>query len=280
MTPIVLQHGFMGVGDVGVGPVRISYFHRIDRAIAARGHPLIVPRVHPTGSIAKRASQLKRAILDGLTVIGRPREKVVIIAHSMGGLDSRYMLARLGMADRVRALVTVATPHRGSPFADFCLTHTKRLGAIALLKAMGLDVQASVDLTVPTATRFDQSTPDAPGVAYYSVSTARPFHRITPLLMPSHKIIFDAEGENDGLVSVASATRGTHLGTWPCDHLHSINKRWVLEIADRTGDITPYYLGVLDRLAADGLLEGSETICGGSVSGSGVAARRARHSAL
>ena len=38
----------------------------------------------------------------------------------MGGLDARYMIGQLGMADRVAALLTVTTPHRGSPYADWC----------------------------------------------------------------------------------------------------------------------------------------------------------------
>ena len=40
------------------------------------------------------------------------------------------------------------------------------------------------------------------------------------------KVIHDAEGENDSLVSVKSAVWGKHLGTWPADHWHTINKRW------------------------------------------------------
>jgi len=58
MIPIVLHHGFMGIGDIVLGPLKLSYFRGIDRALAERGHPLIVSRVHPTGSIerARRAA--------------------------------------------------------------------------------------------------------------------------------------------------------------------------------------------------------------------------------
>ncbi len=38
------------------------------------------------------------------------------------------------------------------------------------------------------------------------------------------------------------AAWGEHLGTWPADHFHTINKRWVLELKDPTGDIAPYYV--------------------------------------
>ncbi|MGH7178670.1 MAG: esterase/lipase family protein, partial [Tepidisphaeraceae bacterium] len=98
MTPIVLHHGIFGMGVVRIGRLRISYFNRIDRAIEARGHELIVTRVHPTSAIARRASGLKRTILARLE--GNSRQRVVIFAHSMGGLDARYMITRLGMAEK------------------------------------------------------------------------------------------------------------------------------------------------------------------------------------
>ncbi len=45
-----------------------------------------------------------------------------IIAHSMGGLDARYLISRLQPKGvDVRSLVTVATPHRGSALADYII---------------------------------------------------------------------------------------------------------------------------------------------------------------
>ena len=37
MTPIVLHHGLFGFGNFELGRLRLSYFHRIDRAIAGPG---------------------------------------------------------------------------------------------------------------------------------------------------------------------------------------------------------------------------------------------------
>lgn len=256
MTPIVLQHGLFGFGDVEIGALKMAYFNRIDRAIAERGHPVIVSRVHPTGSIARRAAQLKQNIFRHLAASGREGQRVVIFAHSMGGLDARYMISRLGMADRVAALVTICTPHRGSTYAGWCLQHLGRLGAMKLMNALHLDVQAVGDLTVDACCRFNEQVPDAPGVQYFSVSAARPWHRVPPFFFLSHQIIQHAEGDNDGLVSVRSAQWGKHLGTWPADHLHAINKRMVLEIKDPTGDMTPRYMALLDQLKTVGALDG------------------------
>src|SRR5438105_4166601 len=136
MIPIVLHHGLMGFGEFSAGPIQISYFGRIGRAIAARGHPLVVARVHPTAGIATRARQLKETILRQLDILGRPKDRILVVGHSMGGLDARYMISCLGMADRVVALLTVTTPHRGSPLADWCVRNLdQRFGALRLMRA-------------------------------------------------------------------------------------------------------------------------------------------------
>lgn len=249
MIPIVLQHGLFGFGEIQVGSLKWSYFQRIDRALAERGHPLINSCVHPTGSIERRASQLKQNILRQLATIGREMDRVIILAHSMGGLDARYMISKLGMAERVAALLTISTPHRGSPYADWCLRHLgQRLGAVKLINLLNLDMRAVSDLTTESCARFNPEVPDCPTVKYFSISAARPWNRVPAFLLHSYQIVRDAEGDNDGIVSVRSAQWGQHLETWPADHLHVINKRLVPEIKDPTGDIVPYYLRALDRV--------------------------------
>src|SRR5688500_7153790 len=113
--PIVLHHGFAAYGDFALGPLKLSYFRGIDRAIRDAGHELITTRVHPTGSIELRARQLKEQILRSLKSIDAEKGRFVLIGHSMGGLDARYMISRLGMDDQVAACLTITCPHRGSP---------------------------------------------------------------------------------------------------------------------------------------------------------------------
>src|SRR3954471_9372498 len=100
MTPVVLQHGLFGFSDIKVGKLKFSYFHGIDRVLTERGHPVLISRVHPTSSIELRARQLRAHILSNLRALGRPKDRVIIIAHSMGGLDARYMICKLRMAER------------------------------------------------------------------------------------------------------------------------------------------------------------------------------------
>lgn len=249
MIPIVLQHGLFGFSEMSVGALKLSYFRGIDRAISDRGHPVIISRVHPTGSIARRAAQLKQNIVRQLAAIGREKQRVIILAHSMGGLDARYMISKLGMDDHVAALVSISTPHRGSSFADWCISHLgQRLGGMKLMNLLHLDVQAVSDLTTGSCMKFNEVIGDSPSVRYFSISAARPWRLVAPIFLHSHKCIADIEGPNDGLVSVSSAMWGQHLETWPADHLHVVNRRLLPEIKNPTGDMIPYYMRLLDRV--------------------------------
>jgi len=249
VLPVVLHHGLMGFGDISVGPIKIPYFRGIDRALRERGHGLIISRVHPTGSIERRARELKANIERGLEQTDGNEDRVIVIAHSMGGLDARYMIAKLGMHDRVAALLTITSPHRGSPYADWCLENLgRRLGGLKLIKCLGLDMEAIADLTTESCRKFNRRIKNVPGVLYFSVSAARPWHRVPPWAMHSHKVIAGAEGENDGLVSVKSSTWGEHLGVWPTDHWHAVNHKMIVEIKQPTGSVLPYYMKAIDRV--------------------------------
>jgi pimeloyl-ACP methyl ester carboxylesterase len=48
---------------------------------------------------------------------GTSKSRVILIAHSMGGLVARYALECEGLRGRARALVTLGTPYRGAPRA-------------------------------------------------------------------------------------------------------------------------------------------------------------------
>jgi hypothetical protein len=58
--------------------------------------------------------------------------RVVVLAHSMGGLVARYWLGPLGGWPLCRALVTLGTPHRGAPKALQLLTDGVRVAGTRL----------------------------------------------------------------------------------------------------------------------------------------------------
>ena len=252
MLPIVLHHGLCGTPGLQVGPWRRrEYFRGIDRALAADGRTVIVPRVHPTAGIKYRAQQLKQQIISRLDQLGRGDDPVIIVGHSMGGLDARYMIRKLGMESRVAALLTVTTPHRGSPFADWIMRNfDRRLPLVRWVERFGWNLKAGRDLTTEACKRFNDRVPDSDQVKYFSVSAARPWHRVPPFAVLAHRIIHGLEGENDGLVSVQSSAWGKNLCTWPADHWHTINHRLVVELRNPTGCIIPYYLRAVRQVEA------------------------------
>src|SRR5436309_1516430 len=87
-APIVLVHGLFGFDRLQMGPwVVANYFPGIPEALRAAGNRVLVARVSPTEGIASRAAQLKD-FLDRES----PHEPVHLFGHSMGGLDSRYLI--------------------------------------------------------------------------------------------------------------------------------------------------------------------------------------------
>lgn len=80
------------------------------------GAEVIVTSVPGTGSIASRADRLDRILKERAS--GRA---INFLAHSMGGLDCRHLISNIKPTEYTPlSLTTVATPHRGSPFMDWC----------------------------------------------------------------------------------------------------------------------------------------------------------------
>lgn len=156
--------------------------------------------------------------------------KVHLVAHSMGGLDSRFMISTLGMADRVLSLTTIGTPHHGSPIADIVVRGTNPV-LNKFMEHLGVDIRGLFDLTSDACTKFNDDVPDARGVRYFSLGGQFEPHRILEvshgLLGLTHDLIVKAQGNNDGLVSVASATM-ERAGwqawePWSANHYQLIN---------------------------------------------------------
>jgi triacylglycerol lipase len=247
-APIVLVHGLMGYGEMRVGDAVVSeYFPGISQMIRAAGNRVFVPNLSPTGPVADRAMQLKD-YLDS----NAPGEVVHLIAHSMGGLDARYMISRLGMAQRVLTLTTLGTPHRGTAFADWGVKTLARV-VRPLLDLLGMPGGGFYDLTTAYCRRFNLEVPDAPGVRYFSVAGRHNGNFLTPEWWWSYHLVLAREGPNDGVVSLQSAKWGESFDVWEGDHLSLVN--WLNPFARNRGwgrDPTMRYGPLLTRLADEG----------------------------
>jgi len=256
-APIVLVHGILGFDQITLGGARVAeYFRLIPEALRHAGHIVpLPPHLNPAGSVAERAQDLKNYLQSHGEVAGR---KIHLVAHSMGGLDSRYMISKLGMTGQVLSLTTIGTPHHGSPIADIVVKGSNPV-VNKFVEHLGVDIKGVFDLTSDACRKFNESIADAPGVRYFSTGGQFEPHRVMGVpqgfLGLTHEIIAKTEKDNDGLVSVASATMGRAgwqaLEPWSANHYRLIN--WgedivptPLELIDHS--IVQKYLGLADRL--------------------------------
>src|SRR5262245_18509104 len=246
--PIVFAHGLLGFDCLRLGRwVLARYWSGIPETLAAAGLRVLVARVSPLGSVPQRAAQLK-AFIEQYS----PHEPVHVFAHSMGGLDARYMISRLSMAERVLSLTTIATPHRGSAFADCGL---RRLVPVFrfCFDLFGISCQAFQDLSVASCRKFNETVPDAPGVRYFSVAGRFGADWLFPEWALSWRVIEKEQGPNDGMVAISSATYGEDCNVWEGDHVSLINfPHPIARARGRWTDRTPSYAGLVRRLADEG----------------------------
>ncbi|HEX6899028.1 MAG TPA: hypothetical protein VF789_04915 [Thermoanaerobaculia bacterium] len=219
---ILLAHGILGFGSFMGIPSLLNYFNGVATHLRRQGHTVLTPQVNPIGSVEQRGNKLADFILKVL-----PEEERVlhIIAHSMGGLDARHAITNVpGVAERVASLVTIGTPHRGSPVADTIAAGTGPLLdkiPLFILERLRRNAGAQRDLTTEVGKKFDEQTPDKEGVRYFNIAgdASRAAHEL--LFFRLAEEIGRITGEiNDGVVTRSSAHRATHrhLEDWPFDH--------------------------------------------------------------
>ncbi|MCF8062572.1 MAG: hypothetical protein K9M82_08665 [Deltaproteobacteria bacterium] len=230
--PIMLAHGICPfsrlyqplAGRDNDRDDRFHYFRSIRSTLQRHGYTVFHTRVSWAGGLDRRAQDLRREILrhtDGF----RRWPRVHIIAHSMGGLDTRRMLLAYRMENRVASLTTIGTPHLGTSYADWGVDRLDFL--VSASRAFGLSLDGIRDLTRKRCRRFNKaaaSYEDGNGVLYRTVAGSQPPERIFLPMRFASRIIQREEGENDGLVPLISAVwkEGFHLATIDADHLNEI----------------------------------------------------------
>ena len=239
--PVVLVHGLFGFDSIGLPGARLNYFRGIVRHLEQLGCQAHAVRLPGALSVPARAQELVVAI-EAL-----PHPRIDLIAHSLGGLDARYALAHLGLARRVRSLVTIGTPHRGTPVADLA-TRGPLHWARKLLGAVGLSMEAVEWLSTESLARFNRDVPDAPGVRYACVvggmRARRP--RIPLPIVPVHAYLRRISGANDGLVPMSSQYWGETLAEIEADHWAQIG--WMMSVRSNTFDALGLYSFIVARL--------------------------------
>ncbi|ONH67055.1 Lipase 2 [Cyberlindnera fabianii] len=194
--------------------VALEYWFGIKEALEEKGTTVLVARVPGFGSIEDRATHLNRYITREVDFLRRQsvddiyneegqskksfkqkdeKMKVNLIAHSMGGLDARYLISQMEKQNyEVVSLTTVTTPHRGSEIADYVVSLSKKLPHRVKLPP------SMYQLTTRYMAKFNDEVKDDPKVEYFSYGAAfKPsWYNV---FYYSWSIINGKAGDNDGM---------------------------------------------------------------------------------
>lgn len=238
--PVILVHGLFGFDRIGVPGARFDYFRGIARHLQSLGCHAHAVDLPIASSIPARAERLVAAIE------AQNHERVDLIAHSLGGLDARYALAKLGLATRVRSLVTVGSPHRGSPIADLMLRGPLDWPR-KLVHAVGIPMDAVEWLSTQAMAKFNEEITDVPGVRYACVvgGIRSPKTRIPLVIRPAQRYLRRTSGANDGIVPMSSQYWGETLAEIEADHFAQVGWRFSM---GNTFDALGLYAFIVARL--------------------------------
>ena len=259
--PILLVHGVF-FRDFKF----FNYWGRVPKELESNGARVFYGKHSSAASIADSAAELKTRIGEILAETGA--EKLNIIAHSKGGLDCRYAIAKLGVSDCVASLTTINTPHRGCLFADYLLTsipvdiknkvaHTYNTTLRRLGEANPDFLAAVNDLTDAHCKQLDTEMPAPENIYCQSVGSVltKATHGKFPLNFSYHLVKY-FDGENDGLVSESSFAWGEKytLLKPPCNRGISHGDMIDLNRENIRGfDVREFYVNLVNDLKERGL---------------------------
>lgn len=192
----------------------LNYWGRIPKELEENGATIFYGKQQSAASVAECGKEVADRILEICKDYNC--DKVNIIAHSKGGLDSRYALNIPGIKEHVASLTTINTPHRGCEFADYLLSKIPQGQKDALanaynaaLKRLGDHdpnfIEAVTDLTASACKKRNEELADVYGVYYQSVGSKLNVagNGRFPLNFSYH-LVNAFDGANDGLVGYKS----------------------------------------------------------------------------
>lgn len=189
----------------------LNYWGRIPGEIILNGGRVYYGNHQSAASIKDAGEELAARIREIVTESGCP--KVNIIAHSKGGLDCRYAIAKCGVGDMIASLTTINTPHRGCIFAEYLLTKLPQKmqqaaakgynAAAAKLGDQNPDFIAAVsDLRADKCKIYDEELTVPDTIYKQSVGSLLKYAAGGKFpLNFTYNIVKYFDGQNDGLVS-------------------------------------------------------------------------------
>ncbi|KMK75324.1 esterase/lipase family protein [Alkalihalobacillus pseudalcaliphilus] len=108
-SPIVFIHGLNGSSDTWLED------NDMPEIAFQNGHPTAYVNLHPSESIWTNGELLAGILPEIYDYFG---EKVTIVAHSKGGVDSQTAIVYFGADQYVKNVITLGSPHHGSELAN------------------------------------------------------------------------------------------------------------------------------------------------------------------
>lgn len=254
--PVILVHG-LGAKD------KALFWGRIPERMEACGLKIFLGNTDSWGSIENNASYLSQTVDKALKDCRC--ERVNIVAHSKGGLDSRYLISSLGYADKVASLTTVSTPHRGAELVDYIQKKKFFFNPMArkILSFLG-DLYGDRspapyvilnELGTRSMIRFNRDNPNKEEVYYSSYHSVMNHAWDDPAAFFSYSYLKKVAGDNDGVVSLQSARWGEDFCLIEGRGSAGISHAQVIDVHKKeiSGvDIPEVYLGMIRKLEERG----------------------------
>ncbi len=258
--PLLMVHGVF-FRDLKL----FNYWGRVPETLERNGARIFYGNQQSAASVEESAKELTARIKQIVEESGC--EKVNIIAHSKGGLDSRYAISCLGADKYVATLTTVNTPHRGCQFAEYLLNKVSPSVCQSVadkynfaLKQLGDDkpdfISAVTDLTASRCAALNEICSDSPHVFYQSVGSKslNAAGGQFPLNMSYH-LVKHFDGDNDGLVSVDSMKWGEKFTLLTPNGKRGITHGDVIDLNRENidgFDVREFYVGLVRELKEKG----------------------------
>lgn len=203
IASILENHRWHRAGILVTGPMGV-------RVVPALGHPqagqraptaqgntppgntLFLAELPSVAPLGIQADHLQAMI--GFLVHRYPKEKIILVGHSVGGVVARLTLVRRAIP-HLTALITIASPHLGTPLAEEALDATSSPWPLEIAKDFfggnhyqtlkySRGLYSDIVRPWPGSLLFWLNGQPHPKIAYVSVVRSRPFVLWGDILVP------------------------------------------------------------------------------------------------
>ncbi|MCI5689200.1 MAG: triacylglycerol lipase [Emergencia sp.] len=251
----------------------LNYWGRIPRELQRNGAQVFYGNQQSADSVADCGKEIAARIREICRKTGA--EKVNIIGHSKGGLDSRYAMSMCGAASYIASLTTINTPHRGCKFAEWLFYHVPEKARQKIANTYNETVKylgdtepdflsAVLDLTESgcEALNAEMHKPEQTFVEEYGIfcqsvasKMTKASHGKFPLNL-THRFVKLFDGPNDGLVAVTSMKWGSRCIELKAKGRRGISHGDVIDLNRENipgFDVREFYVNLVKDLRERGL---------------------------